>query len=69
VPCQDEAHPDPNTYVHVLNLVTLEDHRHGRVERFENANGGLSVSPDGQMILYTRLVGRGADLMSIHNFR
>jgi Tol biopolymer transport system component/DNA-binding winged helix-turn-helix (wHTH) protein len=69
VPCQDSAHPDPNPPVHVLNPVTRKDHRHGRLEKFENVRGGLAVSPDGQTILYTRLVSRGADLMSIQNFR
>jgi Tol biopolymer transport system component/DNA-binding winged helix-turn-helix (wHTH) protein len=68
VPCQPDAHPE-NTELHLINPVTLEDHRHGTLEHFENGNGGLTVSPDGQTILYTRLVGRGADLMSIQNFR
>ena len=62
VPCQDDA-------LHVLNPVTLQDHLYGRLEKFENGNGGLAVSSDGQTILYTQLVNRGADLMLIQNFR
>ncbi len=69
VPCQDPVHPDPNPEVHVLNPVTLEDHRYGRLEKFQEFMGSPAVSPDGQMILYTRLVSRGADLMLIQNFR
>ena len=30
---------------------------------------GLTVSPDGKTILYTRGVGEGSDLMMIENFR
>ncbi len=30
---------------------------------------GLSVSPDGKVILFTKIVGEGADLMMIENFR
>jgi hypothetical protein len=52
----------------VLNPVTLDDHRHGRLEKFEQFRGGLAVSP-GQTILYPGLVNRGADLMLIQNFR
>ena len=62
VPCHDDA-------LHVLNPVTLQDHLYGRLEKFENGNGGLAVSSDGQTILYTQLVNRGADLMLIQNFR
>jgi hypothetical protein len=69
IPCQDQAHPDPNPQLRILNSVTLQDQPHGRLEKFENANGGLAVSPDGQTILYSRLVSRGADLMLIQNFR
>jgi len=33
------------------------------------AAGGVTVSPDGRTILYTRAVGEGTDLMMIENFR
>jgi Tol biopolymer transport system component/DNA-binding winged helix-turn-helix (wHTH) protein len=69
VPCQDAVRLDRNPEVHVLNPVTLEDHRHGTLEKFHEFMGGPAVSPDGQTILYTRLVSRGADLMLIQNFR
>ena len=52
-----------------MNPVTLQARRQGTLEKFENGNGGLAVSPDGQTILYTRLVNGGADLMWIQNFR
>jgi len=69
VPCVNAVHPDPDAEVHVLNPVTLEDGRQGRLEKFSELTGGLAVSPDGQTILYTRAVSRGADLMLIQNFR
>jgi hypothetical protein len=69
VPCQDDAHPGPDSQLHVMNPVTLQDQPQGMLEKFEVGNGGLAVSPDGQTILYTRLVNRGADLMLIQNFR
>jgi hypothetical protein len=69
VPCLDAVHPGPNPEFHVLNPVTLEDRRLGRLEKFSEFTGGLAVSPDGQTILYTRLVSHGADLMLIEHFR
>ena len=69
VPCEDEADSDPNTELHLVDPGTLQGHRHRRLERFAIGNGGLAVSPDGQTILYTRQVSRGADLMLIQNFR
>ena len=69
VPCQDVARPGPDLELRVLNPVTRKDRRQGTLEKFENGNGGLAVSPDGQTILYTRLVNSGADLMWIQNFR
>jgi hypothetical protein len=69
VPCHDDAHSGPDSQLLVRNPVTLKDHRYGTLEKFENANGGLAVSPDGQTLLYTRAVSRGADLMLIQNFR
>ena len=69
VPCQDAVHPDPNAEVHVLNPVTPEDRRRGRLEKFSEFTGGIAVSPDGHTILYTRAVSRGADFIVIQNFR
>ena len=69
VPCQDDVHPGFDSQLLVRNPVTLQDHRYGTLEKFKNGGGGLAVSPDGQTILYTRLVSGGADLMLIQNFR
>jgi len=66
VPCQG---PGPDPQLRVRNPDTLQDHQYGTLEKFKNGGGGLAVSPDGQTILYTRLVSGGADLMSIQNFR
>ena len=35
----------------------------------ERPGGGLTVSPDGKTILYTKTVGEGDDLVLIENFR
>ena len=64
VPC-----PGAEPQLRVRNPVTLKDRRYGTLEKFENGNGGLSVSPDGKTVLYSRLVSGGADLMLIQNFR
>ena len=66
VPCQDAVHPDPNPKVHLLNPATGENRRLGSLEGFTR---DLAVSPDGQTILYSRLVSSRADLMPIQNFR
>jgi hypothetical protein len=39
----------------------------GNLERWNTT--GLTISPDGRTILYTRVVGEGSDLMMIDNFR
>jgi hypothetical protein len=43
------------------------------VARLEDSGGsvlpGLSVSPDGRWLLYSRWEGRGSDLMLVENFR
>jgi eukaryotic-like serine/threonine-protein kinase len=40
----------------------------GKLDRVEGA-AGLTVSPDGKAILFTKVVGEGSDLMMIENFR
>jgi hypothetical protein len=60
------AHPDANPPVRVLNPVTGEERRLGTLEKYER---DFAVSPDGQTILYGRIVSNKADLMLIQNFR
>ena len=50
----------------VLDPATGRDRLLGKLDR---AAGGVTVSPDGRTILYTRAVGEGTDLMMIENFR
>jgi Tol biopolymer transport system component len=52
--------------LHVLDPVTERDQLLGKLER---ALGGISVSPNGKSILYTRVTGQGSDLALIENFR
>jgi Tol biopolymer transport system component len=66
LPCQNALRPDPNPQVHVLNPATGEVRPLGSLEGFTQ---DLAVSPDGQTILYSRLVSSRADLMLIQNFR
>jgi hypothetical protein len=51
----------------------LRDPETGRgrlLGKLENAlPAGLTVSPDGKTVLYSRVVNQGADLMLIENFR
>jgi len=52
--------------------VFLRDPATGRgrlLGKLDRAFRGLTVSPDGKTILYTRTVGEGSDLMMIENFR
>jgi hypothetical protein len=50
----------------VLDPATGRDRLLGTVERYAM---GLTVSADGQTILYTKQVGEGSDLVLIENFR
>ena len=53
--------------------MTGEDRQFATLEMLFPASGlavgCFAVSPDGQTILYSRLVSNGADLMLIENFR
>jgi len=57
--------------VHVLDPATGEDRRFASLKNlpFPETLGTLTVSPDGQTILYATQVSRGADLMLIENFK
>jgi hypothetical protein len=59
--------------VRVLNPVTGEDRQVAALDMLFPASGlgvgSFATSPDGQTILYSRLVSNGADLMLIENFR
>jgi len=63
----------PDMPVRLLNPVTGEDRQVATLEIPFPAPGlkigYFAVSPDGQTILYSRLVSNGADLMLIENFR
>jgi WD40-like Beta Propeller Repeat len=65
VPCDPSADPP----VHVLDLKTGRDRRLGMLEKLTERPLGLSVSPDGQTIVYPRVTSENADLMLIENFR
>ena len=65
VPC--EASPNPP--VHVLDLKTGRDRRLGTLDGIRAPALGLSVSPDGRTIVYTRGTDENTDLMLIENFR
>jgi hypothetical protein len=70
VPCADPT-GDPDPVVRVLDPVTGTDREIGRLEKYQynNLPAGFAVSPDGRVILYSRAVSSGADLMMIENFR
>jgi hypothetical protein len=65
VPC--EANPDPSLYV--LDPNTGRNTRLGRLDGLAERPLGLSVSPDGNTVIYPRQVLSRADLMLIENFR
>ena len=73
VPCQPDGSVKPDMPVRLLNPVTGEDRQVATLEIPFPAPGlkvgYFAVSPDGQTILYSRLVSNGADLMLIENFR
>jgi eukaryotic-like serine/threonine-protein kinase len=65
VPC--DLTPDPPLYV--LDPKTGRTAHLGRLDGLSNRPLGLSVSPDGNTIIYPRQVLSRADLMLIENFR
>ena len=73
VPCQPHGSGNRDMPVRVLNPVTGEDRQVAALDMLFPASGpgvgSFAVSPDGQTILYSRLVSSGADLMLIENFR
>ena len=78
VPCQPHGSGNPDMPVRVLNPVTGDDRQFATwlaagprsfPRRVSGPSATFAVSPDGQTILYSRLVSNGADLMLIENFR
>jgi len=65
VPCD----VSPNPPVHVLDLKTGRDRRLGTLEGLSRRPLGLSVSPDGKTIVYSKLTSQNTDLMLIENFK
>jgi hypothetical protein len=65
VPC--DVTPDPPLYV--LDPKTGRTAHLGRLDGLKNRPLGLTVSPDGNTITYSRQVLSRADLMLIENFR
>ena len=57
--------------LHVADLVTGVDHVVGQmpISRFSPRFQGLSVSPDGSNVVFTKLVSEGDDVMMIDNFK
>ena len=55
--------------VRLLSARTGEDQVIGTLEVGHAPALGMTVSPDGQRILYSRWVAEGADLVMIENFR
>jgi Tol biopolymer transport system component/DNA-binding winged helix-turn-helix (wHTH) protein len=70
VPCSGET-PDSNPVVRLRDLTSGKEREIGRLPNFQynSLPSGFAVSPDGQTILYGRLVRDEADLMMIENFR
>jgi WD40 repeat protein len=65
VPCDPGSDPQ----VHVLDLKTGRDRQLGTLDGLTDRPLGLSVSPDGNTIVYPRKGQPTADLMLIENFR
>jgi Tol biopolymer transport system component len=52
-----------------LQFLSFTTARTRQIATVENPSFGLSVSPDHQWILYSRVVQEGSDLMLVENFR
>jgi Tol biopolymer transport system component len=69
VPCDTSADPP----LRLLDPETGHDELLGKLERLEQGVGaqpwGLSISPDGESVLYLRHISDTSDLMLIENFR
>ena len=65
VPCD----PDLDPPLYVLDPKTGRNARLGRLDGLSQRPLGLSVSPDGNTIIYPKQVLSRADLMLIENFR
>jgi Tol biopolymer transport system component/DNA-binding winged helix-turn-helix (wHTH) protein len=69
LPCLGGKPLDDDAHLRVMDPATGKDRELGRLERFEYDSPYFAVSPDGRTVLYTRVAGSGADLMTIENFR
>jgi Tol biopolymer transport system component len=59
--------PEPFLSLVARDLATGRERLLGNLE--QAAGSGLTVSPDGTTVLFTKVVGEGSDLMMIENFR
>ena len=64
VGCKADQHAMP---LYLLDPATGRDRLLGALDGYDG--NGITVSPDGKTILYTKSVGEGSDLMMIENFR
>ncbi|MEO6236026.1 MAG: winged helix-turn-helix domain-containing protein [Vicinamibacterales bacterium] len=79
IPCEAPGTRPLNAPVRLRNPATGEDREVGTLEAYEyphrgayslkRAPSGFAVSPNGLVVLYSRLMNSGADLMMIENFR
>jgi hypothetical protein len=58
-----------NPSVRFFHFATGKIETVARLEGVERVAFGLSVSPDGRWLLYSKYEGRGSDLMLVENFR
>lgn len=78
LPCQRDGESGSDQPIHVLDAATGKYRLHGHLEGYHSSERHLwsvawfrkmAVSPDGQIVLYSRTVNQEADLMLIENFR